>query len=285
MRIIREPAPAKINLTLDVLSKRSDGYHELESIMQSVSLADEVVLEIGTQKPWELLCDRNDIPCDRRNLAWKAAEIFCQELSWDPMGLSIIIHKRIPMEAGLGGGSSDAAAVLRALNRCVPNPLSITELADMGGKVGSDVPFCVLGGTAFCQGRGERLTPINCTSKFTYLLCKPPLAFSTPKLFAKLDASEIHSRPEHRLMIDALSRNDPVAAGKHLCNVFEAAVLEDYSLIGQIKSILTANGATGAQMTGSGSVVIGVFATENDANTALAAMKEQFPETYLCKTV
>lgn len=285
MRILRESAPAKINLTLDVLSKREDGYHDLETIMQSVSLTDEITVEIGTGAPWTLSCDRDEIPCDRRNLAWKAAEIFCEALSWDPNGLRITIQKRIPSEAGLGGGSSDAAAVLRLLNRCVPEPLSEIELAALGAKVGSDVPFCVLGGTAFCEGRGERLTPMETEHKLNYVLCKPDLAFSTPKLFAKIDSAQILSRPDHHAMKGALQAGDPCSVGRLLCNVFEAAVTEEYGDIPLIKELLIRYGACGAQMTGSGSVVFGVFSTEEGALQATQTLKSDYPNTYFCKTV
>ena len=285
MRILREPAPAKINLTLDVLSKRSDGYHDLESIMQAVSLEDEIILEIGTGMPWELVCDSDHIPKDERNLAWKAARVFCDSQSWDPMGLRITVIKRIPSEAGLGGGSADAAAVLRGLNRCLDRPLSAMALAELGAKVGSDVPFCVLGGTAFCQGRGEILKPLDIAPKYAYVLCKPDLAFSTPKLFAKLDEATITCRPDHEAMVCGLKENDPRKVGRLLCNVFEEAVLEEYKPISRIKNLLLECGACGAQMTGSGSVVFGIFPTEQTAQLGAEAIKAEFPNTFFCKTV
>lgn len=285
MRILRERAPAKVNLTLDVLCKRPDGYHDLESIMQAVTLEDDISIEIGTHEPWELHCDQGNIPCDHRNLAWKAAEVFCDALSWDPIGLRITIVKRIPSEAGLGGGSADAAAVLRLLNRCVPNPLTMGELADLGARVGSDVPFCVVGGTAFCQGRGERLKLLDIDSKLSYVLCKPDLSFSTPKLFRKLDTSEILERPDHSEMYQALNKDDPEEVGRLLCNVFESAVIGEYEDIVRIKGLLMEHGACGAQMTGSGSVVFGVFSSEDSALSASNAIKKQYPKTYCCKTV
>ncbi len=285
MTTLHERAYAKINLTLDVLAKRTDGYHDLESIMHCVSLADEISVEIGSGSSWELLCHREDIPCDRRNLAWKAAEVFCETLAWDPQGLRITIDKQIPSEAGLGGGSSDAATVLRLLNRCVPRPLSLTELAELGARIGSDVPFCVVGGTAFCQGRGERMTPMETEHKLFFVLCKPDLAFSTPKLFAKLDSSEIHCRPDHVAMEQALKAGDPYRVGNLLCNVFEDAVKEGYGDITRIKEGLLACGACGAQMTGSGSVVFGVFPAEEIALKAVETLKKDYPNTYFCKSV
>lgn len=285
MITVRESAPAKINLTLDVLAKRADGYHDLESIMHAVSLTDVITLEVGTGMPWEILCSSDHIPKDGRNLAWKAAQVFCDAMSWDPQGLRITIEKRIPSEAGLGGGSADAAAVLRGLNRCVDTPMSIEDLAQLGAKVGSDVPFCVLGGTAFCEGRGERMTPLDIEPKFSYVLCKPDLAFSTPKLFAKLDESEVTLRPDHASMTRAMAEGSAHAVGTLLCNVFEEAVLSDYEEIPRIKQMLLNLGACGAQMTGSGSVVFGIFSTEEQAIAAETAMKGTFPNTFFCKTV
>ena len=157
MTTLYEGAFAKVNLTLDVLGKREDGYHDLQSVMQTLSIRDDVEIDVGTGKPWSLSCSREDLPQDERNLAWKAAKVFCEQLKIDPQGLAIRITKRIPSEAGLGGGSADAAAVLRALNRHYDSPLSILALAELGAQVGSDVPFCVLCGTAMVEGRGERL--------------------------------------------------------------------------------------------------------------------------------
>ena len=160
MTTLYEGAFAKVNLTLDVLGKREDGYHDLQSVMQTLSIRDDVEIDVGTGKPWSLSCSREDLPQDERNLAWKSAKVFCEQLKIDPQGLAIRITKRIPSEAGLGGGSADAAAVLRALNRAYDAPLSIPALCELGAQVGSDVPFCVMGGTAIVEGRGELLTKL-----------------------------------------------------------------------------------------------------------------------------
>lgn len=157
MTTLYEGAFAKLNLTLDVLGKREDGYHNIKSIMQTISIRDDVEIDVGTGEPWTLECSQEGIPTDERNLAWKAAKVYCDRLKKDPNGLTIRITKRIPSGAGMGGGSADAAAVLRALNRHYGSPLSILALAELGAQVGSDVPFCVLCGTAMCEGRGELL--------------------------------------------------------------------------------------------------------------------------------
>ena len=145
MTTLYEGAFAKINLTLDVLGKRADGYHDLQSVMQTISIRDDVEIDVGTGKPWRLLCSVEGIPTDEKNLAWKAAKVYCDAMDKDPEGLEIRIVKRIPAGAGLGGGSADAAAVLRALNRHYGDPLSVLALAELGAQVGSDVPFCVVG--------------------------------------------------------------------------------------------------------------------------------------------
>ena len=157
MTTLYEGAFAKLNLTLDVLGKREDGYHDLQSVMQTISIRDDIEIDVGTGKPWKLLCSDESIPADETNLAWKAAKVYCETMHKDPEGLEIRITKRIPSGAGMGGGSADAAAVLRALNRHYGNPLSVFALAELGAQVGSDVPFCTLCGTAMVEGRGERL--------------------------------------------------------------------------------------------------------------------------------
>ena len=179
MTTLYEGAFAKLNLTLDVLGKRADGYHDLKSVMQTVSIRDDVELDIGTGKPWTLECSMEGIPADETNLAWKAAKAYCEELGKDPGGIAIRITKRIPSGAGLGGGSADAAAVLRALNRYYDEPLSILALAELGARVGSDVPFCTLGGTAMVEGRGERLRKLPDMPDCVFVVCKPE--FSVPE--------------------------------------------------------------------------------------------------------
>ena len=193
MTTLLEPAFAKINLTLDVLGKRPDGYHDLKSIMQTISLRDDIRLEVGTREPWKLECDVEGIPCDETNLAWKAAKIYCDTLKKDPNGLNIHITKRIPVEAGLGGGSADAAAVLRALNRHFGVPLSIMALAELGAQVGSDVPFCVIGGTAMVEGRGERIRKLPAMPECIFVVVKPDFSVSTPELYRKLDETALAS--------------------------------------------------------------------------------------------
>ena len=183
MTTLYEGAFAKLNLTLDVLGKREDGYHDLQSVMQGISIRDDIEIDIGTGKPWKLLCTAEDIPTDENNLAWKAAKVYCDTLHKDPEGLEIRINKRIPSGAGLGGGSADAAAVLRAMNRHYGEPLSVMALAELGAEIGSDVPFCVLCGTAMVEGRGERLRKLPDMPDCVFVVCKPDFSVPTPALY------------------------------------------------------------------------------------------------------
>ena len=224
MTTLYEGAFAKLNLTLDVLGKREDGYHDLQSVMQGISIRDDIEIDIGTGKPWKLLCTVEDIPTDENNLAWKAAKVYCDTLHKDPEGLEIRINKRIPSGAGLGGGSADAAAVLRALNRHYGEPLSVMALAELGAEIGSDVPFCVLCGTAMVEGRGERLRKLPDMPDCVFVICKPDFSVSTPELYQKIDTVAIADRPDNRAMETALLAGDLGRVAENICNVFDPVV-------------------------------------------------------------
>ena len=259
MTTLYEGAFAKLNLTLDVLGKREDGYHDLQSVMQTISVRDDVEIDIGTGKPWALLCDKENIPTDERNLAWKAAKVFFDAVKKDPNGIEIRITKRIPVEAGLGGGSADAAAVLRALNRHYDNPLSILALAELGAQVGSDVPFCVVCGTAMVEGRGERLRKLADMPDCVFVICKPDFSCSTADLYRKLDENAIAKRPDNQLMESALLSGDLGKVAEQVFNVFDPVVTAEHLELNYIKSIMNSYGAVAQQMTGSGSAVFGIM--------------------------
>ena len=237
MTTLYEGAFAKLNLTLDVLDKRPDGYHDLKSIMQTISVRDDIEIDIGTGKEWKLLCSNPDVPTDEHNLAWKAAKVFCDALGKDPDGIDIRITKRIPMEAGLGGGSADAAAVLRALNRHYGNPLSIFALAELGSQIGSDVPFCTVCGTAMVEGRGEKLRKLSDMPDCCFVICKPEFSCSTPELYKKIDEAEIPKRPNHMAMESALLSGDLGKVAENIWNVFDPIVTRDHLELNYIKSI------------------------------------------------
>ncbi len=285
MTTLYEGAFAKLNLTLDVLGKRDDGYHDLKSVMQTVSIRDDVEIDVGTGKPWALQCSVEGIPEDNRNLAWKAAKAFYDRVGIDPDGIEIRITKRIPTEAGMGGGSADAAAVLRALNRHYGSPLSVGALAELGGQVGSDVPFCVIGGTALVEGRGERVKKLPDMPDCFFVVCKPEFSSSTPELYRKIDNVSIGRRPNHQLMESAMLSGDLPKVAENLCNVFDPLVTEENLELNYIKSIFNSYGAIGYQMTGTGSAVFAIVTDFEVAAVICNMLRENYPQIYIGKPV
>ena len=285
MTTLFEPAYGKLNLTLDILGKREDGYHDLKSVMQTVTLRDDIEIDVGTGKPWCLKCDKEGIPCDERNLAWKAAKLYCETMGKDPDGLEIRITKRIPSQAGMGGGSADAAAVLRALNEYYGSPLSIFALAELGAQVGSDVPFCVVGGTCMCEGRGERLRKLPDMPDCIFVICKPDFSSSTPALYAKLDEKPIGKHPDHAAMEKAILAGDILGVAQNLYNVFDPVVTEEHLELNYIKSIFNSYGSIGQQMSGSGSAVFCIVAEFEHAAVICSMLKDNYPQVFIAKPV
>ena len=285
MTTLYEYAYAKLNLTLDVLGKREDGYHDLQSVMQTVSVRDDIEIDVDTGKPWCLKCDKEDIPCDERNLAWKAAKVYCDALKKDPNGLEIRITKRIPSQAGMGGGSADAAAVLRALNDYYNNPLSILALAELGAQVGSDVPFCVVGGTCMCEGRGEKLRKLPDLPDCIFVVVKPDFSVSTPVLYNKLDEVSIPKHPDNRAMESALLAGDLERIAQNVFNVFDPVVTEDHLELNYIKSLCHQYGAMTYQMTGSGSAVFAMVSEFEVAAVICNMLKGNYPNVFICRPV
>ena len=285
MTTLYEGAFAKLNLTLDVLGKREDGYHDLKSVMQTLSIRDDIEIDVGTGKPWKLLCSKEGIPTDERNLAWKAAKVYCDALNKDPNGLEIRITKRIPVEAGMGGGSADAAAVLRALNDYYGNPLSILALAELGAQVGSDVPFCVVGGTAMVEGKGEKLRKLPDMPDCIFVVCKPDFSVSTPALYKKIDEVTIPKRPDHQTMESALLAGDLEKVSHNLYNVFDPVVTEEHLELNYIKSLFHQYGAVGYQMTGSGSAVYAIVSEFEVAAVICNMLQSNYPNVFIGKPV
>lgn len=285
MTTLYEGAYAKLNLTLDVLGKREDGYHDLQSVMQTISIRDDIEIDVGTGKPWKLLCSVEGIPTDERNLAWKAAKIYCDTLKKDPDGLEIRILKRIPSQAGMGGGSADAAAVLRALNRHFGEPLSIFALAELGAQVGSDVPFCVLCGTAMVEGRGELVRKLPDMPDCIFVVVKPDFSVSTPELYKKIDSVAISRRPDNKAMESALLAGDLEKVVKNVCNVFDPVVTADHLELNYIKSLFHQYGAAGYQMTGSGSAVYAIVSEFEVAAVLCNMLKANYPNVFIAKPV
>ena len=285
MTTVYEGAFAKLNLTLDVLNKRDDGYHDIKSVMQAISLRDDIQIDIDTGKPWQLSCTDDTIPCDETNLAWKAAKVYLDATGRTVDGLHIHITKRIPSQAGLGGGSADAAAVLRGLNKHFGEPLSILALAELGAQVGSDVPFCVTCGTAMAEGRGERLRRLNGMPDCVFVICKPDFSVSTPELYKKIDEVTVAKRPDHQAMESALLAGDLGLIAQNLYNVFDPLVTSEHLELNYIKSILNSYGSLGQQMTGSGSAVFGILPSFEYAAVACGMLKDNYPMVYIAKPV
>lgn len=279
-------APAKVNLTLDILGSRPDGYHEMEMVMQSVSLQDTVTLDLGAPGGIRAESGLRFLPTGKENLAVSAALAFREAAGQDWQDLRITIQKQIPVCAGTAGGSSDAAAVLRGLNTLTGAGFSPQELARVGEAVGSDVPYCVLGGTALAQGRGEILTPLKPLPPCHIVLCKPAFSISTPALFREWDKQKRRLRPDTQGAMAALDQGDLVALGRRMFNVFEGVLpSQQRREIEGIKTALIQAGALGAAMSGSGPTVLGLFDREDLAQTAADRLKETYAEVFLTQPV
>ena len=243
-------APAKINLSLDVLHKRPDGYHELEMIMTTVDLADRIELAMNDQGEIAIKSQAQYVPSDERNLAYRAAHLLKTRFQVKH-GVDIYIDKQIPVSAGLGGGSSDAAAVLRGLNQLWDLQLSQDELAEIGLEIGSDVPFCVYGGTALVRGRGERITPLPAPPNCWVVLAKPPIGVSTREIYEKLNLAEI-SHPDTGGMVDALLNHDYNAICERMENVLESVTFKLYPEVERMKKHMESFQPDGLVMSGTG---------------------------------
>lgn len=280
-------AYAKLNLTLDVLGKRPDGYHEMRMIMQSVALADILTLEEIGGEELRVRTNLHFLPSNEKNLAAQAVLRWREARGEKPFrGLDIAIEKRIPVCAGMAGGSSDAAAILRALNQMEHRPLPPEELARIGERVGSDVPYCVLGGTALAEGRGELLTPLPALPQCWVVLCKPEFSISTPALFAKIDSVKLRCRPDTQGAIAALEAGDLHGVARRMYNVFEDALPErQRARVNDIKNALIQSGALGASMSGTGPTVFGLFDSESTAQQAGDRLQDLGGEVFLTRTI
>ena len=278
-------AYAKINLTLDILRKREDGYHDLAMVMQSVTLADELTVVPAGGARGQAVSDLRFLPTGDKNLAQQAAAAFRAATGLEHE-VDVSIRKRVPVCAGLAGGSADAAAVLRAMDRLTGAGLAPAELAQIGARVGSDVPFCVLGGAALAQGRGERLSPLPSLPPCHIVVCKPPFSISTPQLFARVNVRKIVRRPDTAGTVAALEAGDLAGVARRMYNVFED-VLEPRRMaeIREIESALIDCGALGASMSGSGPSVFGLFQDQRQAQDACERLKKSYRDVFLCQPV
>lgn len=278
---MKTEAFAKINLILDLTGRLPDGYHAISTVMQSINLCDTVSLTPVGGGGIVLGCSEPGIPTDARNTAYKAAELFCMRAGLDA-NMRIFIEKRIPHEAGLGGGSADAAAVLRLLNELYPSSLSERELYSVALEVGADVPFCLKGGTALCFNKGEVMAPLPEFGAWC-VIAKPAEGVSTGKAFARFDGAKCLAHPDVTDFVFHASKGDYAKAFSHASNIFEE--LTDISCGERIKELLRRNGAFFASMSGSGSAYYGLFNDRTYADAAAALLREELPFAEVCETV
>ena len=286
MRSVTREAPAKLNLTLDILRRRPDGYHDLRMVMQAISLSDTVTVAETAGEEITVRTDRTDLPGGRDNIAWKAADVFFRTVGIPRHGLAITLNKRIPARAGMAGGSTDGAVVLKILRELYRPELPDTVLEEMAAAVGSDVPFCVRGGTALVEGRGEILTPLPSLPDCWITLCKPDFGLSTPALFGRVQVEKLLRRPDYEAMERALAAGDLEAVAGQMWNVFEEVLTpSETEEICWIKDRLLTHGALNAVMTGSGPTVFGLFDNETAACQAAETLKERYSQVFTARPV
>ncbi len=284
MEPITEQAYAKLNLSLDVLARRDDGYHDLEMVFQLISLRDELTLSVAEGTDIRVASNARFLPSDRDNIAYRCAEAFFRAAGMTGWGADIYIEKHIPVCAGLGGGSADGAAVLRALNRAFSFPLTRDQLLETGASEGADIPFCLVGGTAVGRGKGEILEPLP-DLHGCFVIVKPAFSVSTPELFHKLDSMRVMLRPDTEGLIRAIRAGRMDEAGRRLYNVFEDALGREKTTVDDIKSSLMSEGALGAAMTGTGSAVFGLFRSREEASRAAEELAGRWRSVFVAEPV
>jgi 4-diphosphocytidyl-2-C-methyl-D-erythritol kinase len=276
-------APAKVNLALDIVGKRADGYHLLETVFQAISLYDTLTLTRADAQGIGLQCDQKGIPCDARNLAWKAADAFLTATGL-PYGVQIRLEKHIPSQAGLGGGSADAAAVLYGCNVLMDAPLSLSQLCQIGAKLGADVPFFLYGGTAYAEGIGEKLEALPPLPALPMVVAKGSDGISTPAAYRAIDRLVQPQHPKTQQLRGKLKAGAPADATLWSCcgNLFEAVT--DLPDVAAIRRQMIQMGAQFACMSGSGAAVFGIFPDEETAQRCQKALAERYPFAACCHT-
>lgn len=273
-------AAAKLNFSLDILGKREDGYHLMDMVMQTVDLYDEIAIEAGDGI--RVSADAPGVPEGPGNIAWKAADAFFRETGL-PCGAVISIRKRIPSQAGMAGGSADAAAVLTGLNALYQAGLSLEQLQQIGVKVGADVPYCLVGGTARVTGIGEKVVPMPQMREGFCVIVKPQAGTSTAEAFRRFDAAFGLKRPNNERLLEAMAAGELSRLGECMENVLEQS--EQNPAVAEAKAALLRCGALAAQMTGSGSAVFGVFAEEAAAQQCRESLEREGRQVFLTRPV
>ncbi|HHT96793.1 MAG TPA: 4-(cytidine 5'-diphospho)-2-C-methyl-D-erythritol kinase [Clostridiales bacterium] len=276
MDYINVNAYAKINIGLDVLRKRPDGYHDVSMIMQTIDMYDKININKNNKSTINIKTNLFFLPNDSRNIVYKAAELFFNELDISG-GININIKKNIPVSAGLAGGSADAAATLLGLNHLYKCNLSASDLMELGVKIGADVPYCILKGTALSEGIGEKLTPLKPFPDCYIVLVKPPISVSTKYVYGNLVLNDKTNHPNIKMIIEAINNNDLCAISNHMDNILENVTIKRYPVIQQIKEKLLKQNAIASIMSGSGPSVYGVFDNYdlalNSYNTLKSSLK------------
>lgn len=289
--ILTKYANGKINLYLDVLNKRADGYHNIKSVMQSVSLADKITLDISDtvgENEIDIISSDIRLKCDKSNLIYKAWQKFFDATKISGKKCVFTLEKQIPMSAGMAGGSSDCACALSLLNEAFGHPLSINELTLLGSKIGADVAFCLNGGTCICEGIGEIIAPLNSFSDVLLVCAIDESSVSTPVAFSLLDemyGTDCIDSGDISGVIESIKNRDIMGVASKLYNKFESVIIPQNENVQKIKDIMVNNGAIGALMSGSGPSVFGIFITEKEQNSAFDALKKYGINAFLCKTV
>lgn len=274
MRQYKARACAKLNLYLGVSSRRADGYHDLCTVFQAIDVCDQVSISVHDRGGISLKCNWPYLPTDSRNLAYRAAELFFAHSGKENPGIYINIKKEIPVGAGMAGGSTNAAAVLRLLNRAFGYPLSKKELLALGLQLGADVPFCLMGGTMLAQGVGEQLSSLPDMPACGIVVCKPGFSVATKKAYELFDRWPLQEEPGVEGMKKALAQNDLQGVCESLFNALEAPVVEEYPAITRLVQKLQELGAMGARMTGSGAACFGIWPTREEAEAAATEMRK-----------
>lgn len=277
---------AKINLALDVLGRRKNGYHDVRMIMQSFNLSDSLTMERTTQKGITLTTSLPDLPSDENNLVVKAVSLI-KEAYHIKDGLKIYLEKNIPVAAGLAGGSSNGAAALKGMNELFQLGLSLEELMKLGIGLGADIPYCLLGGTALSEGIGEKLTPLPDLPETLILVVKPAVRVSTRYVYEHLDLTALENRPDIDQMIAAIKEQDLYKVSGLMGNVLESVTIKDHPVIEKIKKDILWKGALGALMSGSGPTVFGLFNDSKKIAAAESCLKQKYPDYAIksCKTI
>ena len=280
MKDISVKALAKINLGLDVVRRREDGYHEVRMVMQTIHLFDRLEMAKNSSGEISITTNLSFLPTNRNNLVYRAAELLREEFQIKD-GLTINLHKHIPVAAGMAGGSTDAAAVLYGMNRMFNLGLKREELMERGVKIGADVPYCIMRGTALAEGIGEKLTALPPMVKCPVLIAKPQISVSTKFVYENLRLNDKTVHPDIDALVENIRKKDLNAVASEMGNVLETVTIPNYPVIAQIKEHMLEQGAVGAMMSGSGPTVFGLF---EDGDTAVAAY-EKMKESGLAKQV